>query len=148
VSRCSFPIRSLPFPATQCLTVSSVCASAQYRFCAPTPSRGLPVFLCVHTFRISCVFCNARCFFLSKVSKFCVTSICVLSNVNFTCPCSKTKVPGYRRRCSDLLRAGRPRDRSSSPGRSKNSLFSTSSRPVLGSTRASIDWVPGALSPG
>jgi hypothetical protein len=33
---------------------------------------------------------------------------------------------------SDWLRAGRPTGRSSSPGRVKNFLFSTSSRPVLG----------------
>jgi hypothetical protein len=51
-------------------------------------------------------------------------------------------------RYSDWLRAGRPRDRSSSPGRVKNFLFSTSSRPALGSTQLPIQWVPGALSPG
>jgi hypothetical protein len=37
--------------------------------------------------------------------------------------------------------------RSSSPGRVKNFLFSTSSRPALGSTQPPIQWVPGALSP-
>jgi hypothetical protein len=36
--------------------------------------------------------------------------------------------------------------RSSSPGRVKNFLFSTSSRPTLGSTQPPIQWVPGALS--
>jgi hypothetical protein len=30
----------------------------------------------------------------------------------------------------------------------KNFIFSTSSRPVLGSTQPPIQWVPGALSPG
>jgi hypothetical protein len=37
---------------------------------------------------------------------------------------------------------------SSSPGRSKIFLFSTSSRLVLGPTHPPIQWVPGALSPG
>jgi hypothetical protein len=35
----------------------------------------------------------------------------------------------------------------SSPGRIKNFLFSTSSRPVLGSTKPPIRWVMGALFP-
>jgi hypothetical protein len=35
-----------------------------------------------------------------------------------------------------------------SPSRVKNFLFSTLSRPVLGSTQPPIQWVPGALSPG
>jgi hypothetical protein len=38
-------------------------------------------------------------------------------------------------RYSDWLQAGRPRCRSSSPGRAKNVLFSTSPRPALGSTQ-------------
>jgi hypothetical protein len=38
--------------------------------------------------------------------------------------------------------------RSSNPSSVKNFLFSTSSRPVLGSTRSPIQWIPGALSPG
>jgi hypothetical protein len=42
----------------------------------------------------------------------------------------------------------RPRDRSSSPGRAKNFLFTTSSRPVLNPTQPPIQWIPGALSPG
>jgi hypothetical protein len=49
---------------------------------------------------------------------------------------------------SDWLRAGRPRGRSSSPGRVKNFLFSTSARPPLGSTQPPIQWVLGALSSG
>jgi hypothetical protein len=50
--------------------------------------------------------------------------------------------------CSDWLRAGRTRGRSSSTGRVKNFLFSTSSRPALGSTQPPIKWVPGTLSLG
>jgi hypothetical protein len=52
--------------------------------------------------------------------------------------------PGSRD--SDWLRAGRPRGRSSSPGRSKNFLSSMWFWPFLGSTQPSIQWVPGALS--
>jgi hypothetical protein len=37
---------------------------------------------------------------------------------------------------------------SSSPGRVKNFLFFTSSRPTLESTQPPIQWVPGDLSPG
>jgi hypothetical protein len=36
----------------------------------------------------------------------------------------------------------------SSPDRVKNFLFSTSSRPVLGSTQPPVQWVPGAVSHG
>jgi hypothetical protein len=46
------------------------------------------------------------------------------------------------------LRAGRPRGRSSSPGRVKNSHFSTSSRPALGSTQPPIQRLPGVKRPG
>jgi hypothetical protein len=53
-----------------------------------------------------------------------------------------------RSRYSDWLRTGRRRDRSSSPGRVKNFLFSTSSRPALGPTQPPNQWVPGVLSPG
>jgi hypothetical protein len=53
---------------------------------------------------------------------------------------------GQRSRYSDWLRAGRLRGRSSSPGGVKNFHFSTSSRPALGFTQPSIQWVPGALS--
>jgi hypothetical protein len=49
---------------------------------------------------------------------------------------------------SDWLRAGRPSGRSSSPGRVKNFLFSTSSRRALGPTQPPIQWVPGILSSG
>jgi hypothetical protein len=37
---------------------------------------------------------------------------------------------------------------SSSPGRVKNFIFSTLSRPSRGPTQPPIQWVPGALSPG
>jgi hypothetical protein len=53
-----------------------------------------------------------------------------------------------RRRDSDWLRPGRPRSRSSSPGRDKNFHFFISSRPTLRFTQPSIQWIPGALSPG
>jgi hypothetical protein len=53
-----------------------------------------------------------------------------------------------RRRDSDWLRAGLPGQRSLSPGRVKNFLFSKSSRPVLGSTLPPIQWVPRTLFPG
>jgi hypothetical protein len=45
-------------------------------------------------------------------------------------------------------RAGQQRGRSSSTGRVKNSLFYTSSRPVMGPIQPPIHWVPGTLSPG
>jgi hypothetical protein len=59
-----------------------------------------------------------------------------------------TLYEGYktRSRYSDWLRAGRPRCRSSSPGRVKNFHFSMSSRPALGSTKPPIQWVRGTLS--
>jgi hypothetical protein len=53
-----------------------------------------------------------------------------------------TSEPGQRSRYSDWLRTGRPRGRSSSPGRVKNFLFSTSSRPALGPTQPPFQWVP------
>jgi hypothetical protein len=46
---------------------------------------------------------------------------------------------------SNWLQAGQPRSQSSSPGRVKNFLF-TSSRPVLGPTQPPIQWVLGGLS--
>jgi hypothetical protein len=49
---------------------------------------------------------------------------------------------------SDWLGAGRPRGRSSSPGKFKNFLFSTSSRLAVGPTQPPLQCVPGALSPG
>jgi hypothetical protein len=56
--------------------------------------------------------------------------------------------PGWRSRYSDWLRAGRTRDGSSSPGRVKKFLFSTSFRPGMGPTQPPIQWVPGALFSG
>jgi hypothetical protein len=55
---------------------------------------------------------------------------------------------GELSRYSDWLQAGQPRDLSSSPGRSKIFLLSKWSRPTLGPTEPSIQWVLGALSPG
>jgi hypothetical protein len=46
-----------------------------------------------------------------------------------------------RSRYSGWLRAGRPEDRSSSPGRVKNFLFSIASRPTLGSTQLPTQWI-------
>jgi hypothetical protein len=47
----------------------------------------------------------------------------------------------------DWLRAGRSRDRSVSPGRGEISLFSTSSRQVLGPIRPPIQCLAGAITP-
>jgi hypothetical protein len=46
------------------------------------------------------------------------------------------------------IAAGRPRGRSSSPGRVNNFLFSKFSRPALRTTQPPIQWVPEALSQG
>jgi hypothetical protein len=56
--------------------------------------------------------------------------------------------PGYRSRYSDWLRAGRQRGRSSSPGGISYILFSTSSRPALGSTQPPSQSVTGVLCRG
>jgi hypothetical protein len=48
----------------------------------------------------------------------------------------------FQTRCSDWLWAGRP---DSNPGRSKNFLFFTKSRPTLGPTQPPIRLVSGAL---
>jgi hypothetical protein len=55
---------------------------------------------------------------------------------------------GQRSRYSYWLRAEGLRGRSSSTGRIKNFLFSTSSRQALGPTQLPIQWVPETLSPG
>jgi hypothetical protein len=52
----------------------------------------------------------------------------------------------YISKCSDWLRAGRPRGRSSSPSRGKNFLFSMSFRQVLDPTQPPIQWVPGVIT--
>jgi hypothetical protein len=57
------------------------------------------------------------------------------------------KGPGLCSRHSDWLRVRRPRGRSSSPGRVKNFLFSTSSRPALGSP-TSYPMGTGSSFPG
>jgi hypothetical protein len=48
----------------------------------------------------------------------------------------------------DLLGAGRPSGRSSSPGTVKNFLFTTSCRLALWPNYYPIQWEPGPLSPG
>jgi hypothetical protein len=67
---------------------------------------------------------------------FCLLGV----HVSFS-PLKTTQEPGWLSRCSDWLRAGRPRVRSSSSGKVKNILFSTTS------TQTFIQWVPRALSP-
>jgi hypothetical protein len=47
---------------------------------------------------------------------------------------------------SDWLRAVRPKGWSSSPGRVENVHFFTTSRPALGPTQCSIQWVTGGVS--
>jgi hypothetical protein len=49
---------------------------------------------------------------------------------------------------SDWLQAGQLKGRSSSPGRVKNFLFSTSSRLVLGPTQPLIQWASGVKQLG
>jgi hypothetical protein len=56
--------------------------------------------------------------------------------------------PGKCSRYSDWLRDGQQRGRSSSPGGVKNSLFSTSSRPALGSTQPLANGYRGIKRPG
>jgi hypothetical protein len=48
----------------------------------------------------------------------------------------------------NLLWAGQPRGRGSSPGESKNFHCSKLFRPALGSTQPPIQWVPGVKRPG
>jgi hypothetical protein len=55
---------------------------------------------------------------------------------------------GYHSRRSDWLRVGRPRSCSSSPGRVKNVLFSTSSKPVMGPIQLPTQRYLGAFSLG
>jgi hypothetical protein len=61
---------------------------------------------------------------------------------------SKWCKSGWLSRYSGWLRARRQRGRSSSSGRVKNLLFSKSSRPALGSTQPSIQWVSEVKRPG
>jgi hypothetical protein len=82
------------------------------------------------------------------------STACYTDNFTFlrvlllTCRITFTDRTGYRSLYSVWLQAGRPKGRSSSPDSVKNFLFSTSSRPALGSTQPRIQWEPGALSPG
>jgi hypothetical protein len=65
-----------------------------------------------------------------------------------TLPGLEVRPLGRPARSQSLYRLRYPglRGRSSSPGRVKNFLFSTVSRPALGSTQPPIQLVPGALS--
>jgi hypothetical protein len=65
--------------------------------------------------------------------------VALIIQIHTPLPCS-----GY----CDWIQAGRPRDRSSSPGSVKNYLFLISSAPALGPTKLPIQWISGALSPG
>jgi hypothetical protein len=58
------------------------------------------------------------------------------------------KEPGTRSRYSGWLQTGRPRGRSSSPGRVKNFLFSTSFRPAREPTQPPSQWVPAVKRQG
>jgi hypothetical protein len=78
----------------------------------------------------------------------CNVSSCSLHLRLSVCVLIPPKLEEYLVAHAELLRAGRPRGRSSSPGRVKNFIFSTLSRPALGSTQAHIQWVTEALSPG
>jgi hypothetical protein len=54
----------------------------------------------------------------------------------------------YISRYSDWLQAGRPKGRSSNPGKVKNFPLSTWSKPALGPIQPPIQWIPGHLSLG
>jgi hypothetical protein len=59
--------------------------------------------------------------------------------------CMRGKLSHY----SVWLRAGRPDDTGSIPGRNDRILpLAFVSRPTLGPTQPSVQWVPGVLSPG
>jgi hypothetical protein len=111
--------------------------SAQW-FLVPSPTRPTTVFHCQTAqgvFRT----CRFNCWLLDHtVNVVKGYSSCLLWEPS----------PGYRSRCSDWLRAGRRKGRSSSPGRDKNFIFSTSSRPALGPTQPPVQWILGALSAG
>jgi hypothetical protein len=67
--------------------------------------------------------------------------LCLTAYLNY-------KEPGSLSRDSDWLRSGRPEVPSSSPGRGRDCLFSTTFRLALGPTQPNIQWVPGSLSLG
>jgi hypothetical protein len=81
-----------------------------------------------------------------------VTKLSALGINHLMIPCAARHKHWYvlwlLQACKYALLHLRPRDRGSSTGRVKNLLFSTSSRPALGSTQPHIQWVPGALSSG
>jgi hypothetical protein len=82
----------------------------------------------------------------SRVVRCGQTDMC---NFPLECAIKETYLCARQRsRYSDWLWAGWQRGRSSSPGRVKNFLFFTSSRPALGSTQPPIQWVRGTPSPG
>jgi hypothetical protein len=64
-----------------------------------------------------------------------------------TTPWFVLEEPGWLSRYSDWLWAGRTRGRSSSPGKVKIFLFSSSSSPALRFTQLPILWVPGVRQP-
>jgi hypothetical protein len=78
-----------------------------------------------------------------------VISVFLFNVFHFCCVCFSAVLYNYKKIWySDWLRPVRPRNQSSSPDSVENFLFSTSSRPALGSTKPPIQWVTGALSPG
>jgi hypothetical protein len=74
----------------------------------------------------------------------------MISNVCTKCThyCKVTFLHRHCCRYSDWLQAGRPKTRSSSPGRVKTFLFSKSFRPVVGHTQPCNQSMKGALSSG
>jgi hypothetical protein len=75
VSRCGFPTRSLPFPATQCLTrlvvFARLLSTGSVRRLHPKVAN---LSLSSHLSHVSRVLCNARWFFMSELPSFYVTS--------------------------------------------------------------------------
>jgi hypothetical protein len=81
---------------------------------------------------------------------FCVALCCVRRERarDFPLKGSCNRTQGSTTRNSDWLRAGRPSDRSSSPGRVKIFFLFKSCRPVLEATQPLIQWVTRAILPG
>jgi hypothetical protein len=76
-----------------------------------------------------------------------VSSICAAPFSN-TCSTQFSEIVVALRLAVSLVCPGPIEGWSSSPGRIKNFLFSTSSRPALAPIQPPIQWVPGVLSPG